>query len=225
MALLCSCDSILPAVADVTCPQDLDQIVKIAFQKNQGSTPPFDLSGTPPVDIKDASDWATLLTSSTDNKIVLSPATASVVIPSSEASRQGENSNETVNGLGYYLGEDNIRITGEFHSIPQSVANTLAELSCFSDPTLGSSNLTAYFFLRRIAGKSRVMARGGAFAGTYYGFEIFNWRISSLGNEGYNAKTKYMFSFDMTADEWKKLEVVTLDFNPLQLANIAFSAG
>ena len=217
MALICTCESTLPTQIDVTCPQDLDQIVKLAFQTKQ-DTVPFNAT-TSTIDAVDS--WNTLLAVSDSTKIVLSPAAANTVITASEASRSGENSNESVNGLGYYLGEDNVRVTGEFHSIPQTVADALSELSCYSDPTLGSSNLTVFPFLRRIQGTSRVMAKNGAAAGEYKGFEIFNWRISSPDNQGYNTKTKYMWSFDMQPDEFKDFAVVVLGFNPLQLANVA----
>jgi hypothetical protein len=217
MALVCECPlGTLPNQIDVTCASDLDQIVKIAFQKPQASAP-F-ITADP---ISDVDSWTALLAASGDTKIVLSPATANVVIASSEAVYIGENSNESVNGLGYYVGENNIRVTGEIHSPSQDVIDALNELSCFSDVTLGSSQLTVFMFVRRIKGVSRVVAKSGASAGDYAGFQIFNFRVSSVGSEGYQTKSKYMFSFDMQPDEWQGMEIVQLGFNPLSLANVA----
>ena len=218
MGLICSCESVLPNLVDVTCPQDLDQIVKLAFQLKQASAP-FDSSDT----IDDVNSWNALLAASDATKIVLSPATANVTIPSSEGNFSAEDSNESVNGVGYYLGENIVKVTGEIHSPSQEVIDALNALSCYSDPSLGSSKLTAYFFLRRIKGVSRVVAKGTSVASEYAGFEIFNFRVSSLGSEGYNSKTKYMFSFTMQPDEWEGMELVSLGFNPLALANVATS--
>ena len=117
------------------------------------------------------------------------------------------------------MGETNITVTGEIHSAPQAVVDALDELSCYSDASLGQSKLTAYFFLRRIKGISRVMAKGGTLAGDYTGFEIFNFRVSSPDSQGYNTKTKYMWSFTMQSDEWRSRELVSMAFNPLGLAN------
>jgi hypothetical protein len=216
MGLICECPlGTLPNQIDLTCATDLDQIVRIAFQKPQ-ATPSFE-TATP---IIDADTWTALLAASDDTKVVLSPATANVVIPSSEAVYVGENSNESINGLGYYLGEQNLRVTGEIHSASQAVIGALSELSCFSDVTLGASQLTAYFFIRRIKGVSRVIAKGSDVAGDYVGFQIFNFRVSSVGSEGYQTKSKYMFSFDMQPDEWAQMELISTEFNPSSLANV-----
>jgi hypothetical protein len=215
MGLICSCDTVLPNLLDVTCPEDMDQVVKIAFQLLQ-TAPAFTTLGSA---IPEANSWTTFLAAVDNTKITLSPAVANVIIPSSEMVASGQDSNESVNGIGYNLGETNITVTGEIHSAPQAVVDALDELSCYSDASLGQSKLTAYFFLRRIKGISRVMAKGGALAGDYTGFEIFNFRVSSPDSQGYNTKTKYMWSFTMQSDEWRSRELVSLEFNPLGLAN------
>lgn len=219
MGLICECTSVLPNLLDVTCPEDMDQIVKMALQLKQTDAPFNSVDGA----IGLVNSWNTLLAASDSTKIVLTPALANVVVPPSEGNFIGEDSNESVNGVGYYLGENIVKVTGEIHSANQAVIDAMDALSCYSDASLGSSNLTAYFFLRRIKGISRVVAKAGSTAGDYQGFEIFNFRISSPANEGYNTKTKYMFSFTMQPDEWKDRELVSLDFNPLALANVATS--
>lgn len=216
MGLICTCDAVLPTLLDVSCPEDMDQIVKIAFQKTQ-TTAPF--TSTVGEEIAPQARWTELLAVSDITKITLSPAVANVVIPPSEMVASGQDSNESVNGIGYNLGETNITVTGEIHSANQAVIDAMDELSCYSDASLGQSNLTAFFFLRRIKGVSRVMAKAGTLTGDYSGFEIFNFRVSSPDNQGYNTKTKYMWSFTMQSDEWRGRELVSLEFNPLGLAN------
>jgi hypothetical protein len=217
MPLNCNCDEllVLPNQADTTCPVDFDQVVRVAFQLKQPAES-FD-TGDP---ITDVDSWTALLTASDDTKIVLSPALANLVIPASEGAFSGENSNESVNGLGYYLGENNIRVTAEAHSISQATADALEKLSCFSDVALGSSKLTAYMFTRRIRGKAGVIAKE-LDTDEHAGIEIFNFRISSVGAEGYQAKNKYMISFDMQPDALKGTAKLNLDFDPLGLVNVA----
>jgi hypothetical protein len=218
MSLACECPlpSVLPNQIDVTCPVDFDQITRLAFQL-RGSTPSF-VTGDP---ISDVDSWSALLSASGATKVVLSPALSSAVIPQSEATYEGENANDSINGLGFYLGENNVRVTAMVVSAPQAVMDALEELSCYSDTTLGASKLTAFMFTRRIKGKAGIIAKQGASADQYSGIEIFNLRVSSVGSEGYKAKNKYMISFDVQPDELKGTELVRVDWNPLLLANVA----
>jgi hypothetical protein len=59
MGLICSCETVLPNLVDVSCPQDLDQVVKIAFQLKQASAP-FDATDS----INEVNSWNTLLAAS-----------------------------------------------------------------------------------------------------------------------------------------------------------------
>ena len=221
MPLNCDCDSlgVLPNLLDVTCPTDYDQVVRLGFQLKQ-ATVPFNGGAS---DILDPADWAVLAASATATKIVFSPASATVVIPASEGSYAGENANDSVNGLGYLLGEQNVRVTGQFHSISQEAADALSELSCYSDVALGASRLTAFLFTRRVRGKSGIIAKSGAVAGEYEGIEIFNFRISSVGSEGYQAKNVYNFAFDLQPDVLQGTEKLQVTWNPLSLVNVATS--
>jgi hypothetical protein len=217
MALACECPlpSVLPAVENVTCPVDFDQITRVAFQLKQ-SAPPF-VTADP---VTDVDSWTTLLAAIDDTKVVLTPALSNFVIPASEAVYVGENSNESVNGLGFYMGENNVRVTAEIVSAPQSVIDSLEALSCYSDTTLGASQLTAYLFSRRIKGTAGVLSKDGATAGDSEGIEIFNLRFSSVASEGYQTKNKYMMSFDIQPDVLKGTSFDRITFNPLALANV-----
>jgi hypothetical protein len=220
MSLGCECPlpSVLPNLIDVTCPVDFDQVNRIAFQLTQASAP---FVTADPID--DVDSWTALLAASGATKIVLSPALSSTTIPMSEGTYEGENSNDSINGLGFYLGENNVRVTAMVVSAPQAVMDALEALSCYSDTTLGASKLTAYLMTRRIRGKAGILAKAGTGAGDHSGIEIFNFRVSSVGSEGYKAKNKYMIAFDIQPDELKGTELVKVDWNPLLLANVATS--
>jgi hypothetical protein len=218
MPLSCDCPlpSVLPNLLDTNCAVDFDQITRIAFQLKQ-TDPAFDIADP----ITDVDSWTALLSAFDSTKIVLSPALSSVVIPQSEGTYEGENSNDSINGLGFYLGENNVRVTGMVVSAPQSVMDALEELSCYSDTTLGASKLSAFLITRRIRGKAGILAKQGTSAGDYAGIEIFNLRVSSVGSEGYKAKNKYMIAFDIQPDELKGTELVKVDWNPMLLSNVS----
>lgn len=221
MPLNCICSelTILPNLIDNSCPTDFDQVTRIAFQLSQ---PTASFSTLEP--ITDVDSWVALATAVDDSKIVFSPATANVVIPPSEANFMGENSNESVNGVGYLLGENNITITGAFHSISQESATAMEKLSCYSDAAFGSSRLTAYLMTRRVRGRAGVIATK-LDTDEYVGIEIFNFRISSVGSEGYQSKNVYNFSFTIQPDSLAQIEKVSLAFNPLALANVPTPSG
>lgn len=216
MPLNCICDelTILPNLVDNTCPTDFDAITRIAFQLTQPTA-----SFTTLAPIMDVDSWIAKATEADDTKIVFSPATANVVIPSSEANYMGQNSNESVNGVGYLLGENNIEISGQFHSISQESATAMEALSCYSDAAFGASRLTAYLMTRRVRGRAGVIATK-LDTDEYVGIEIFNFRISSVGSEGYQSKNVYNFSFTIQPDSLAQIEKVSLAFNPLALANV-----
>lgn len=214
--LNCICDelTILPNLVDNTCPTDFDAITRIAFQLTQPTA-----SFTASTPITDVDSWVEKATETDDTKIVFSPATANVVIPPSEANYMGQNSNESVNGVGYLLGENNIEISGQMHSISQESATAMEKLSCYSDAAFGASRLTAYLMTRRVRGRAGVIATK-LDTDEYVGIEIFNFRISSVGSEGYQAKNVYNFSFTIQPDSLAQIEKVSLAFNPLALANV-----
>jgi len=215
MGLSCTCPiTVLPTLSNVTCPVDFDQVVRLGLTLKKAD-PDF-VTATP---ITDETIWTGLLSAVDETKIQLTPALANFVIPSSEGSFIGGNDNSTVDGMRYYVGEDNITITTEIHSADQDAINTLDDLSCLSDATLGGSRLTMFPMTRPIRGKSYILAKAGETAGDYSGIEVFNFRVSSVGSEGYNSKNKYMVSFDVKANDMRAFTAVQVDFSPFVLAN------
>ena len=217
MGLSCTCPiTLLPSLEDVTCPVDFDQVVRLGLTLSKVAP---DFTATNGEEIVNETAWTTLLASETLTKLQLTPALANLVIPASEGSFIGGNDNSTVDGMRYYVGEDNVTITAEIHSAPQAVISAMDELSCLSDATLGGSRLTMFPLTRAIRGKSFVLGVAGAVAGDYSGIPIYNFRVSSLGSEGYNSKNKYMVSFDVKANDMRNFVAVQVDFSPFALAN------
>jgi hypothetical protein len=171
-------------------------------------------------EIDNETAWTTKLAASGDSKIELSPALANFVIPPSEKAIIGGNDNTTVEGLPYLVGDNNIEVTFEIHSPSQAVINLMDELSCLSDATLGKSNLTVFMMSRFIRGKSFVIGKAGSGADTYVGIPVYNFHISTLGNEGYNSKNKYMGSFTVRPSDMRAIASAPVEFDPFSLANV-----
>ena len=219
MGLNCACPiTALPDLVDVTCPVDFDQVVKLAFTLSKTDSDFDETSGN---EIDNETAWTTRLAASDATKIQVSPAIANLTAPPSEGAFIGGNDNSTVDGMAYYVGEDNVRIPFEIHSAPQATIDAMDALSCLSDATLGQSRLTVFMLTRRIKGSSFVLAKPvgeGSTAG-YNGIPIYNFRISTVGLDGYNSKNKYMGSFDMKADDFRAISATKILFSPFALAN------
>lgn len=217
MGLNCACPiTSIPDLIDVTCPIDFDQIVRLGFTKAKSAA---DFDATLGNEITNETAWTTKLASISDTKLQVSPPIANLVIPTSEAAYIGGNDNSTVDGMAYYVGEDNVRLTFEIHSAQQEAITAMDDLSCMSDPTLGGTQLTVFMLTRRIRSSSRVLAIAGAAANEYKGIPIYNFRMSTVGSEGYNAKNVYMGSFDMKASDLRELVTAEIAFSPFALAN------
>lgn len=210
MSVICSCPlpTALTAVGTFDCPEKLDQVVRLAFQRKQ-ATPTFD--GTAGNDITVEADWNTRIAAVDNTKIVLSPFISGLTFPNSESIVNGGGDNTTVFGLPEYQGEGNITVEATLKDAPANIVDALDLLSCESKAQAGKAGLTAFFFNRF----SQIMH--GA---NFDAFEIYNFRLSSMGSEGYNASNVHMIRFDLvnSPDCWDRGKtLVTPAFDPLTL--------
>lgn len=213
MILNCPLGPSLTAIPQPSCAFKLDQIVRLAFQRRQpDSSPPF----ASLADIQTLSKWTTLMNASDSTKIIISPLFAGMVIPSSEAQTTGGNDNSTINGVPDYNGEGSVTVTGQFKNLPPITKRALDLLSQESlSSATGNSNLTVDFFNR----DGYVFAENPYVSGNpstkYRGVPIFNFRVSSLGSEGFNAPNIHTFSFSMNATWADYLVSIKPNFDPL----------
>lgn len=206
MTITCPLPTALTAITAVTCPFKLDQVVKLLFQRRQAAVPFATLA-----DLQTKGDWTDFMAAIDSTKVVVSPIFAGMVIPPSEALTVGGNDNSTFNGIREYNGEGAVTVTGVFKNMPQSAKIQLDLLTQESlASAVGVSNLTAYFVNR-----SGAIAASNKTGTEYWGVPIFNFRISNLGSEGFNAPNVNNFSFDLM-DGWAdKLKLVVPTFDPL----------
>lgn len=214
MILQCPLPTALTAIPQPTCPFKFDQIVRAAFQRRQPvGTPPF----ASLVLAQTLSEWTDYKAAVDSTKVVVSPMFAGLTIPQSEALTAGGNDNSTFNGIRDYNGEGSVTVNGQFSNLPPASKRALDKLSQESlASAVGVSNLTVYLFNRdRYGFMVNPVDGAGAATTNYVGIPIYNFRISSPGSEGLNAKNINNFSFDLPADWADYLASISFAFDPL----------
>ena len=208
---LCTCppNATLTAVSDFECGIDFDQIVRLAFSKNQAAQFPA-LTGVGGIQLQ--ASWTTLKAAVDNTKVILTPPTVNLTIPTSEGQETGGNDNSTIKGIPNYLGENPVLVSGEINSMPADVYTELKDFVCQSKSNIGKPLAMVYFFNQF----EQVVADDEGLDDTdFKGFPIYNFRLSTPGTEGFNSLNKYTFSFWMAADWADQFKVTELDFDPL----------
>ncbi len=205
MSGLCECplNATLTTISTYDCGIDFDQIVRLAFVKIQ--TALF----IDEADMQTEASWDVLVAAVDDTKVVLTPPTVSLVIPSSEAQEEGGNDNTTINGVPNYLGENPVQIAGMINSMPSATYTEVRDLACQSKANIGKPLLMVYMFNRY----NEVVFSDEA--GDPVGFDIYNFRISTPGSEGFNALNKFNFTFYMDSEWADNFAISQLAFDPL----------
>jgi hypothetical protein len=197
------------AIADIVpegCQIDFDQIIMLIFQRVQ-SAAPFTATS-----ILLLATWTPLLTAADSTKVVATPKFAELVIPQSTAIQVGGNDNTTINGIPQYNGEGFVPVTAEIPGLDSLTKRALKNLTPESIPNaLGQSGLSVYMVNRF----SQIIAMGKD-ATHIYGFPVNNFRVSSVGSQGFNARNKTQIGFDLLPDWDDYAQVYTpTAFDPL----------
>ncbi len=201
MDIICPKPTALTPIPANGCGMKFDQIVRLGLQRTQ-DTPSF--NGTTDL-ITDEATWDTLAAAVDSTKIVTTPIFADLVIPPSEGAEEGGNDNSTVGGVPQYLGENPVKVTGVFRNLTSACKLQLDKLAAESLASAGVPQISIYAFNRI----GRLISKGDS------GIPIYNFRLSTIGSEGYQQDNKIHFSFYLPADWDKDVVMTELDFNPL----------
>lgn len=205
MGTICKCpgNTALPSIPKVTCPENLGQIQKVAFQRLYKST--GEKNSMTAEAIKKKVTWTPLLAAGDDTKIVISPY---IYAPTNEAgaARTYGGGNATLGGVEMIIGRDPSTFTGSFIQTPQSVIKAVKELQCESY----GDNLGVYLF-----------AEGGAIEAIVDGENVYPIPIRSLfiGDKSHGG----FENPDSNSIQWSFLPnysddlaiIIPTDFNPL----------
>ena len=187
----------LPAISAVVCGLNLGQIVALLFQRRQAA-PSFATEAT----LKTLAAWTPLLAAPDDTKVVKSPEFASGKIPGTAPVFLFENSNDSIDGQGVYVGEDPVKAAGTFLSTPPDIITQLKAYEDESRPGL-TNGLTAYL----ITGDGRIVSSALA------GIKITNFHVGSRDLEGFRTLDKNNFGFTLAAGWDRDLVITTPSFD------------
>jgi len=203
MSSTCSCPApdALTTIPQKMCDVNLKQIQRLAFQRTGNQ---FGTDATPANDIKVLADWQTLITDTTDKKIVITPLIASnPVIEAGDAITSGGGDNSTLNGVEELDGTNPSKFSTEFKGLSSEIEKAMKALKC-------ETGMTVYMFLQ--GGKIAVAKIDD---NNQKGFEVQSLFVSDRNNAGFGTKDVHKLSFSLPAGWSEDLEIITPNFNPL----------
>lgn len=203
MAGSCTRPTALAPISKFNCAVHFDQFVGLLFQRGQ-ATPSFATEA----ELQTLAKWTALLTAPDGSKVVKTPEFADGVIPGSEPQFADQNSNASIDGLGYFTGFNSVQATGNFVGLPSDIRTQLSLLEEESRPGL-DPGLTAYIILR----DGRLVYNKDE-NDIISGVSLTNFYMASLNLQGFKALNKNAFGFTLDGTWDKYLQVVKPDFNP-----------
>ena len=216
----CPLPAALTPITAQDCPIIWGQIAGFAVQRIDDATNNFTDPTNP---ITAETNWNTFAGAADNTKLIYTPFLGSgLTFPKSTANTTGGNDNTTIDGIAIYNGEDTVEVTGLFRNLNKTVANELRLLTDESLSAIGRTNIGAYFFPEQTSSDNRVIARElAASPASYAPIPIYNFRLSSVGTEGFNAQNEYDVTFTLKGNWDDDVDTVSgLDFDPLsKLAN------
>lgn len=209
MDCVCPRPAEIQTISASDCPEDLNQLQRIFFQRNgQGS---FADETTGLGGFAAVATWTPLFAVGDDTKITKTPLFENFVIPQGEPITEGGGDNTTLNGETVILGVGPIQASGMFRSIKNAIIKELRDYTCESAP--GQSPGLGLFFANEY-GKLIGKQPGGA--GTAVNpIPVTSFFVSDAGNDGKNTNDKASFRFNFKEGWRDDLIIVTPNFDPL----------
>jgi hypothetical protein len=201
----CTRPAALTTISKVACAIHFGQMCALLLQRAQ-DTPTFATEA----ELKTLAAWTPLLTAPDGTKIVKTPEFAGFQIPGSEAQYAEQNTNNSIDGLGYFTGFNSVAAKGQFIGLPSDVRTQLATFQDESEAGL-DPGLTAFILLN----DGRLVYNKDA-AGNISGIPFTNFYVASLKLDGYKAKNTNDFGISLPGDWDKNIQVTTPSFNARQ---------
>ena len=199
----CTRPAALTGISKFQCAVHFGQIVALLFQRGQAVS-----SFATEAELKKLDAWTDLLAAPDATKVVKTPEFPGFVIPGSEPTYADENSNNSIDGNGYFTGFNSVKPTGKFVGIPSDIRSQLALLSDESRPGL-DPGLTMF----PITGKGQIIYIKDA-AGKIGGIPLTNFYVGSLASQGFNANNENGFGLTLDGEWDKNWQIATPEFNP-----------
>jgi hypothetical protein len=199
----CTRPAALTGISKFQCAVHFGQIVALLFQRGQ-TTPSF----ASEAELKELDAWTDLMAALDGTKVTKTPEFPGFVIPGSEPTYADENSNNSIDGIGYFTGFNSVKPTGKFVGIPSEIKSQLQTNADESRPGL-DPGLTMF----PITGKGQIIYTKDA-QGIIAGIPLTNFYVGSLASQGFNANNENGFGLTLDGEWDKNWQIVTPNFNP-----------
>lgn len=203
MATTCKRPDALTAISKFDCAVHFGQLVALLIQRGQDA-PSFATEA----ELKTLAAWTPLLAAPGATKVIKTPEFAGFVFPGSEPQYADENSNNSIDGNGYFTGFNSVKPTGKFVGIPSAIK---AELSLVSDESRPGLNPGTTFY--GITGDGRLIYDLDD-DGAIRGIPFVNFYVGSLSSQGLKANNENAFGLTLPGEWDKNVQIVKPSFNP-----------
>jgi hypothetical protein len=194
----------LTTISKFSCATHFGQIVALLIQRGQAA-PSFATEA----ELKTLASWTALLTAPDATKVIKTPEFPGFAIPGSEPQYADENSNNSIDGLGYFTGFNSVKATGKFVGIPSDIRSQLSLIEDESRPGLNPGTTTF-----PITGDGRLIYDKDPVTSVIRGIPFVNFYLGSLSTQGFKALNENAFGLNFTGDWDKNVQIVKPDFNP-----------
>jgi hypothetical protein len=200
----CTRPDALTAISKFECAVHFGQIVALLFQRGQAVS-----SFATEAELKTLDAWTDLLAALDATKVIKTPEFPGFVIPGSEPQYADENSNNSIDGNGYFTGFNSVKPTGKFVGIPSEIKSQLQLISDESRPGL-DPGMTMF----PITGDGRIIYTLDPITNVIAGVSLTNFYVGSLASQGFNANNENAFGLSLDGEWDKNWQIVKPSFNP-----------
>ena len=193
----------LTAISKFDCAVHFGQVVALLIQRGQATA-----SFASEAELKTLAAWTALLSAPGATKVIKTPEFAGFVFPGSEPQYADENSNNSIDGNGYFTGFNSVKPTGKFVGIPSAIK---AELSLISDESRPGLDPGTTFYA--ITGDGRLIYDLDE-AGAIRGIPFSNFYVGSLKSDGLKANNENAFGLTLPGEWDKNVQITKPSFNP-----------
>lgn len=187
-ACVCPAPASLSDVLRATCKENLGQIQRFIFQRQDAAENHFTVTtGFGLINV--LANWTPLWIASDNTKVVSSPYVEGFVIPKTEAVTEGGGDNSTLDGIEMVIGANAATAIGQIAETPSKILASLRKLMCEPDLQVYMINQFG-----QIIGRDLLPNAPGT---SVTGIPIRSFFVSDAGNDGLNTRDKADIRFGL----------------------------
>jgi hypothetical protein len=202
----CTRPAAIASISKLACAVHFYQMCALLLQRAQ-DTPSFATEA----EMKTLAAWTPLLTAPDGTKIQKTPEFSGFQIPGSEPQYAEQNTNNSIDGLGYFTGFNSVQAKGQFTGLTSEIRSQLATYQDESAAGL-DPGMTAFILLN----DGRIVYELDPNTDAISGVSFTNFYLASLKLEGFKALNSNEFGISLPGDWDRNIQVMTPNFNARQ---------